>query len=128
VLEAIYKLVGNWGWAIILLTIGIKAAVLPAVGGQLQVDGQDEDRARPAPAALKERTATTSQKLQAGDDGALQAREDQPARRLPADPAVQIPVFIALYWVLLGAVEMRDAPWLGWIRICRSRIRTTSCR
>jgi YidC/Oxa1 family membrane protein insertase len=30
---------------------------------------------------------------------------------------VQIPVFIALYWVLLGAVEMRDAPWILWIRI-----------
>jgi YidC/Oxa1 family membrane protein insertase len=29
---------------------------------------------------------------------------------------VQIPVFIALYWVLLGSVEMRHAPWLGWIR------------
>ncbi|HEX8961436.1 MAG TPA: membrane protein insertase YidC, partial [Rhodocyclaceae bacterium] len=28
---------------------------------------------------------------------------------------VQIPVFIALYWVLLGSVEMRQAPWLGWI-------------
>jgi YidC/Oxa1 family membrane protein insertase len=28
---------------------------------------------------------------------------------------VQIPVFIALYWVLLGTVEMRQAPWLGWI-------------
>jgi YidC/Oxa1 family membrane protein insertase len=28
---------------------------------------------------------------------------------------VQIPVFIALYWVLLGTVEMRGAPWLGWI-------------
>ena len=28
---------------------------------------------------------------------------------------VQIPVFISLYWVLLGAVEMRNAPWLGWI-------------
>ena len=29
---------------------------------------------------------------------------------------VQIPVFIALYWVLLGSVEMRHAPWLGWIQ------------
>jgi YidC/Oxa1 family membrane protein insertase len=29
---------------------------------------------------------------------------------------VQIPVFIALYWVLLGAVEMRDAPWILWIK------------
>ncbi len=28
---------------------------------------------------------------------------------------VQIPVFIALYWVLLGSVEMRNAPWIGWI-------------
>ena len=41
---------------------------------------------------------------------------------------VQIPVFIALYWVLLGSVEMRHAPWLGWIQDPRPRIPTSSCR
>jgi YidC/Oxa1 family membrane protein insertase len=41
---------------------------------------------------------------------------------------VQIPVFISLYWVLLGAVEMRDAPWILWITIWRRLIPITSCR
>jgi membrane protein insertase Oxa1/YidC/SpoIIIJ len=41
---------------------------------------------------------------------------------------VQIPVFIALYWVLLSSVEMRGAPWIGWITTCRPRTRSSSCR
>jgi YidC/Oxa1 family membrane protein insertase len=41
---------------------------------------------------------------------------------------IQIPVFIALYWVLLSSVEMRNAPWIGWIPTCRRRTRTSSCR
>jgi YidC/Oxa1 family membrane protein insertase len=41
---------------------------------------------------------------------------------------VQIPVFIALYWVLLGAVEMRGAPWICGSRTWLRPTRTTSCR
>ena len=41
-------------------------------------------------------------------------REGQPRRRLPPI-FLQMPFFIALYWVLLSTVEMRQAPWIGWI-------------
>jgi YidC/Oxa1 family membrane protein insertase len=41
---------------------------------------------------------------------------------------VQIPVFIALYWVLLSAVELRNAPWILWIHDCRRRTRITCSR
>ncbi len=89
-------------------------AVLPAAGRQLQVDGAHEgrDAADDAdPRTLRQRPRQD----EPGDDGAVPRREDQPARRLPAI-VVQIPVFIALYWVLLASVEMRNAPWIGWIQ------------
>jgi YidC/Oxa1 family membrane protein insertase len=41
---------------------------------------------------------------------------------------VQMPFFIALYWVLLSSVEMRNAPWIGWITDLSTRTRGSSCR
>jgi YidC/Oxa1 family membrane protein insertase len=50
-----------------------------------------------------------------GDDGAVQARENQSGRRLLA-MLIQIPVFFALYKVLFVTIEMRHAPFFGWIQ------------
>jgi YidC/Oxa1 family membrane protein insertase len=91
-----------------------EGAVLPAVRRQLQVDGQDED-ARPAPAALKEQYGDDKMKMQQAMMELYKREKVNPLGGcLPI--LIQIPVFIALYWVLLGVVEMRGAPWLGWIQ------------
>jgi len=113
VLEWIHKLVGNWGWSIILLTVLIKAVFFPLSAASYK-------------SMAKMRVLTPKlMKLKDtyGDDRARMNQEMMELyKREKVNPLggclpifVQIPVFIALYWVLLGTVEMRGAPWLGWI-------------
>ena len=110
----------NWGWAIVLLVILIVGAV-PAVGRAVPVDGEDAQKFQPRIEQLwLSATATTSRSSPDGDAGAVQEREDQPGRRLPADPDPDAGV-LALYYVLLE-VELRQAPWiLGWINDLTAR-------
>ncbi|MCB1906720.1 MAG: membrane protein insertase YidC [Rhodocyclaceae bacterium] len=113
-LEWFHKLTGNWGWAIILVTVMIKAAFFPLSAASYK-------------SMAKMRTLgprLQRMKEQYGDDKArMQQEMMEMYRREKINPLggclpilVQIPVFIALYWVLLGSVEMRHAPWLGWIQ------------
>lgn len=113
VLSFIHKLVGNWGWSIIGLTVLIKAAFFPLSAASYK-------------SMAKMRVVTPKlQKLKDtyGDDKARLNQEMMELyKREKINPLggclpilVQIPVFISLYWVLLGVVEMRNAPWLGWI-------------
>ena len=110
----LYKLVGNWGWAIILLTIIIKGVFYPLNAAsarsmaKLKVVG-------PKMKALQEQYANDKQQLQIRMMEMYKTEKINPLGGcLPI--VVQIPVFIALYWVLLGAVELRHAPWWGWIQ------------
>ena len=110
----LYKLVGNWGWAIILLTILIKAVFYPLNAAsarsmaKLKVVG-------PKMKVLQEQYANDKQQLQIKMMEMYKTEKINPLGGcLPI--VVQIPVFIALYWVLLGAVELRHAPWWGWIQ------------
>jgi YidC/Oxa1 family membrane protein insertase len=112
-LEKIERLVGNWGWAIIILTILIKLALYP-----LSAAGYK------SMAKMKKLTPRLQQlKETYGDDRArLHQAMAEMYKTEKINPLggclpilIQIPVFIALYWVLLAAVEMRGAPWLGWI-------------
>lgn len=112
-LEQIHAYVGNWGWAIILLTVLIKAAFYPLSAASYKSMAKMR-KVGPRMQKLKE---------QYGDDkmGFQRAMMDM-YKREKINPLggcmpilVQIPVFISLYWVLLASVEMRNAPWLGWI-------------
>jgi len=112
-LKWLYGLVGNWGWAIILLTIIIKSAFYPLNHAsarsmaKMKVIG-------PKMKALQERYANDKQQLQIKMMEMYKEEKINPLGGcLPI--LVQIPVFIALYWVLLSAVELRHAPWIGWI-------------
>ena len=78
-----------------------QARVLPAVRGELQVDGEDEAGHAAPHQDARDVRATTRSKLEPGDDGAVQDREDQPARRLPADRGADPGVHRAL----LGAAR-----------------------
>lgn len=113
VLQAIHGLVGNWGWAIILLTIGIKAIFFPLSAASYKSMAKMR-LVTPRLMQLKERFGDDKAKLNQEMMKLYQTEKINPLGGcLPI--LVQIPVFIALYWVLLGAVEMRDAPWALWI-------------
>ena len=112
-LEAIHKLVGNWGWAIVVLTIGIKAVFYPLSAASYKSMAKMK-LLTPRLMQLKERFSDDKQRLNQEMMKLYQTEKVNPLGGcLPI--LIQIPVFIALYWVLLGAVEMCDAPWIGWI-------------
>lgn len=113
-LEAIHKLVGNWGWAIVILTIIIKAIFFPLSAASYRSMAKMKVLT-PRLMQLKERFGDDKQRLNQEMMKMYQTEKVNPLGGcLPI--LVQIPVFIALYWVLLGAVEMRDAPWILWIK------------
>jgi len=113
-LEAIHKLVGNWGWAIVVLTIIIKAIFFPLSAASYKSMAKMKILT-PRLAQLKERFGDDKQRLNQEMMKLYQTEKVNPLGGcLPI--LVQIPVFIALYWVLLGAVEMRGAPWILWIK------------
>ena len=113
-LEAIHKLVGNWGWAIVILTIIIKAIFFPLSAASYRSMAKMKVLT-PRLVQLKERFGDDKQRMNQEMMKMYQTEKVNPLGGcLPI--LVQIPVFIALYWVLLGAVEMRDAPWTLWIK------------
>ncbi len=113
VLEWIHGYVGNWGWAIILLTVLIKAIFFPLSAASYKSMAKMRVLT-PKLMKLKETYADNRQRMNQEMMDLYKKEKVNPLGGcLPI--LVQIPVFIALYWVLLGAVEMRGAPWLGWI-------------
>ena len=113
-LAAIHGLLGNWGWAIIVLTILIKAAFYPLSATSYKSMAQMR-KLQPKMQALKERFGDDRQKLNQAMMELYKTEKINPLGGcLPI--LVQIPVFLALYWVLLESVEMRQAPWILWIK------------
>ncbi len=91
----LHSLLGNWGWTIVVLTLLIKAVFYPL-------------------SAASYRSMAKKAKLNAAMMEMYRTEKINPLGGcLPM--VVQIPVFIALYWVLLGSVEMRGAPWILWV-------------
>jgi YidC/Oxa1 family membrane protein insertase len=113
VLGAIHKLVGNWGWAIMGLTLLLKLAFFPLSAASYKSMAKMRVLT-PKLMKLKEAYGDDKQRLNQ-EMMALYKREKVNPLGGCLPVLVQIPVFIALYWVLLGTVEMRNAPWLGWI-------------
>lgn len=114
VLEWFHKLIGNWGWAIIALTVLIKAAFFPLSAASYKSMAKMR-LVMPKLTRLKEQYGEDRAKLNQEMMELYKKEKINPLGGcLPI--VVQIPVFISLYWVLLGSVEMRHAPWLGWIQ------------
>lgn len=112
-LEAIHGVIGNWGWAIVILTVLIKLAFFPLSAASYKSMAKMR-LVTPRLTQLKERYGDDKARLNQEMMKLYQTEKINPLGGcLPI--LIQIPVFIALYWVLLGAVEMRDAPWVGWI-------------
>ena len=112
-LSAIHGLVSNWGWAIVLLTVLIKAAFYPLSAASFKSMAKMKEL-QPRLTKLREQYGEDRQKLQLAMMEMYKQEKINPVMGcLPM--LVQIPVFIALYWVLLASVEIRSAPWMLWI-------------
>ncbi|MEP7043697.1 MAG: membrane protein insertase YidC [Dokdonella sp.] len=114
ILAQLHKLTGNWGFAIILLVLLIKAAFFKLSETQFRSMAKMR-KLQPRIEALKERYGDDRQKMNQAMMELYQKEKANPlAGCLPM--VVQIPVFFALYWVLLESVELRQAPFIGWIQ------------
>jgi YidC/Oxa1 family membrane protein insertase len=113
-MDQIQKVLNNWGWTIIVLTILIKLAFFPLSAASYRSMAKMK-LVTPKMTAIRERHKGDTQKMNAAMMELYKTEKINPLGGcLPV--IVQIPVFIALYWVLLASVEMRHAPWLGWIQ------------
>jgi YidC/Oxa1 family membrane protein insertase len=114
VLDKIHSFVGNWGVAIILLTVLIKLIFFPLSAASYKSMARMKVVA-PKLQKMKEQYGDDRQKMSQAMMEMYKKEKINPLGGcLPI--AVQIPVFIALYWVLLNAVELRQAPFFGWIK------------
>ncbi len=112
-LEKLYGVLGNWGWAIIALVVLLKIAFywlnasayksmakMKAVGPKVQAM---RERLKDKPAEMQQEMMRIYREEKVNPVGGC----------LPI--LLQMPFFMGLYWVLLSSVEMRGAPWIGWI-------------
>ena len=112
-LDKLHSLVGNWGWAIVLLTIIIKTIFFPLQAASYKSMARMK-AVTPRMQQIRERYGDDRVKMNQAMMELYKTEKINPLGGcLPI--LVQIPVFIALYYVLLASVEMRDAPWIGWI-------------
>lgn len=113
VLSWIHNLVGNWGWTIIIFTILIKLVFFP-LNQKAGKSMAHMKQLAPKIEAMKARYGDDKLKMNQAMMELYRTEKINPLGGcLPI--LVQMPFFIALYWVLLGAVELRNAPWIGWI-------------
>ncbi len=114
VLNKINDVVNNWGWSIILLTFFIKLAFYPLSATSYKSMAKMK-KLQPRLQTLKERHGDDKAKLNQAMMEIYKKEKVNPLGGcLPI--VIQIPVFIALYWVLLESVELRQAPFGWWIQ------------
>ena len=112
-LDQLHKVLGNWGWAIIALVVILKAAFYWLNASAYRSMAKMK-AVNPRIQELRERYKNDPQKQQQEMMKIYREEKVNPLGScLPI--FLQMPFFIALYWVLLSSVEMRHAPWLGWI-------------
>ena len=113
-LSFLHGIVGNWGWAIVLLTVLIKAVFYPLSAASYKSMAKMKE-VSPRLMKLREQYGDDKQKMNVAMMELYKTEKINPLGGcLPI--LVQIPVFIALYWVLLASVEMRNAPWILWVQ------------
>ncbi len=113
-LATIYSFIGNWGWAIITVTVLIKLAFYPLSVASYR--SMSKMRAlQPKIAMLRERYGDNRQQL-TQETMALYRREKINPFGGCLPILIQIPIFIALYWVLVESVQLRQAPFMFWIQ------------
>jgi YidC/Oxa1 family membrane protein insertase len=113
VLDQLHKLLGNWGWSIVALVVLLKMAFYWLNASAYRSMGKMKALA-PRITDMRERYKDKPQLMQQEMMRIYREEKVNPLGGcLPI--LAQMPFFIALYWVLLSSVEMRNAPWIGWI-------------
>ncbi|MDP1602514.1 MAG: membrane protein insertase YidC [Legionella sp.] len=113
-MKAIHSVVGNWGWSIVLVTVLIKL-VFYRLSASSYKSMAGMRKLQPKLQALRERYGDDKAKISQGTMELYRQEKVNPLGGcLPI--LIQIPVFIALYWVLLESVELRQAPFIFWIK------------
>ena len=113
-LNWLHGVVGNWGWAIILVVLILKALFYKLSEAQYR-SGAKMKAIAPKIAELKKRFPDDNQKFGMAQMELFKKEKVNPlAGCFPI--LIQIPVFFGLYWVLAESVEMRQAPFLFWIK------------
>lgn len=112
-LEKIHSVVGNWGWSIVLVTVFVKTLFYKlSESSYRSMAGMR--KMQPKIQALRERYGDDKQKLSQSMMEMYRKEGINPLGGcLPI--LVQIPVFLALYWVLSSSVELRQTPFIFWI-------------
>ena len=113
ILDGIHKFIGNWGWSIVVLTLIIKIALF-WLSNKSYVSMAKMRAIAPKLQALKDkhgddRMAMSQEMMQLYRD----EKVNPMAGCLPI--LIQMPIFLGLYWMLVESVELRHAPWIGWI-------------
>jgi len=112
-LDQLHKAIGNWGWAIVALVVLLKIAFY-WLNASAYKSMAKMKAINPKVMELRERYKDKPQQMQQEMMRIYREEKVNPLGGcLPI--LVQMPFFIALYWVLLSSVEMRNAPWIGWI-------------
>jgi YidC/Oxa1 family membrane protein insertase len=112
-LDKIHDLVQNWGWSIVILVLLLKIAFY-GLNAKAYRSMAQMKKINPRIMEMRERLKDKPQQMQQEMMRIYKEEKVNPLGScLPM--LLQIPFFIALYWVLLSSVEMRHAPWVGWI-------------
>jgi len=112
-LDQLHKLLGNWGWSIVALVLLLKVAFY-WLNAKAYASMAKMKAINPKIMEMRERLKDKPQQMQ--QEMMRIYREEKVNPMGGCFPImIQIPVFIALYWVLLSSVEMRNAPWVGWV-------------
>ncbi len=112
-LDALHGFINNWGWSIVALVLLLKAAFY-WLNAKAYSSMAKMKAVNPRIMEMRERLKDNPQQMQ--QEMMRIYREEKVNPMGGCFPImIQIPVFIALYWVLLASVEMRNAPWIGWI-------------
>ena len=118
-LHQLNNILANWGWSIVSLVVLLKAAFYWLNAHAYQSMAKMK-AINPKIMEMRERLKDNPQQMQMEMMKIYREEKVNPMGGcLPI--ALQIPVFIALYWVLLSTVEIRNAPWLGWIHDLSAR-------
>ena len=114
ILDSINFIFDNWGLSIIILTILIKAVFFKLSESSYRSMAQMK-KLNPRMQALKERYSEDKKKF---SEALMRMYKDEKVNPLGGclPILIQIPVFIALYWVLVESIEIRHAPFFGWIQ------------
>lgn len=114
ILDSVHKVIGNWGWAIIILTLIVKIALMP-IANKSYYSMAKMRAVAPRLQALKDEFGDDRMRMSQEMMKIYKEEKVNPmAGCLPI--FLQMPIFLALYWVLVESVQLRHAPWILWIK------------